>query len=79
MSPKSTDRRKRGKIVLALVVNLILPSCSQADVVLPLATKKKFFGSLALRYMWDVGVESNTRGQTFLLMATFPIPSVPLQ
>lgn len=49
------------------------------ELVLPLATKKTYFGSLALRYMWDIGVESNTRGQTFLLMATFPIPSVPLQ
>ena len=35
MSPKSTDRSMRVKIVLALVANLILPSCSQADQAEP--------------------------------------------
>jgi hypothetical protein len=49
------------------------------ELVLPLATKKKFYGSLVLRYLWDVGVRSNTQGQSFIVMATFPIPPVSLQ
>jgi hypothetical protein len=67
-------------------LNLIRPDPSRhkifgvgPEVVLPLATKNKFYGSVALRYLWDFGVENNTQGQTFVVMATFPIPSVPLQ
>ena len=48
------------------------------ELVLPLASKKKFYGTLNVRYLWDVGVKSNTEGNTFLVMATFPIPSIPL-
>ena len=49
------------------------------ELVLPMASKNKFYGTLNLRYLWDFGVESNTQGNTFILMATFPIPSIPLQ
>ncbi len=49
------------------------------EVVLPLATKKKFYGSVNLRYFWDIGVKNNSQGNTFVFMATFPIPSVVLQ
>lgn len=49
------------------------------ELVLPMASKKKFYGTLNLRYLWDFGVESNTQGNTFILMATFPVPSIPLQ
>lgn len=49
------------------------------ELVLPIASKLKFYGTLNIRYLWDVGVESNTQGNTFVLMATFPIPSLPLQ
>lgn len=49
------------------------------ELILPIASKSKFYGTLNIRYLWDVGVESNTQGNTFVLMATFPIPSIPLQ
>jgi hypothetical protein len=49
------------------------------ELMLPIASKEKFYGTLNLRYLWDFGVESNTEGNTFILMATFPIPSIPLQ
>jgi hypothetical protein len=48
------------------------------ELMLPIASKTKFYGTLNFRYLWDFGVESNTEGNTFLLMATFPIPSIPL-
>lgn len=49
------------------------------ELVLPMASKKKFYGTLNFRYLWDFGVESNTDGSAFIVMATFPIPSIPLQ
>ena len=49
------------------------------ELMLPIASKAKFYGTLNMRYLWDFGVESNTEGNTFILMATFPIPSIPLQ
>ena len=49
------------------------------ELMLPLASRTKFYGTLNLRYLWDFGVESNTEGNSFILMATFPIPSISLQ
>jgi hypothetical protein len=49
------------------------------ELILPIASKTKFYATLNLRYLWDFGVESNTQGNTFILMATFPVPSVSLQ
>ena len=49
------------------------------ELVLPMASKEKFYGTLNLRYLWDFEVESNTDGNTFVLMATFSVPSIPLQ
>jgi hypothetical protein len=48
------------------------------ELVLPIASKTKFYGTLNIRYLWDFSVESNTAGNTFILMATFPIPSISL-
>ena len=48
------------------------------EIVLPLASKKKLFGFLTLRYLFDFGVEANTQGRTFLLNFTVPVPSMPL-
>jgi hypothetical protein len=49
------------------------------DVTFPIATKKKLIGFLNARYFWETGARSTLEGNSFLLSATFPIPSVPLQ
>jgi len=49
------------------------------DVTFPIATKKKLFGFLNLRYFWESGARSTLEGKSLLVTATFPIPSVPLE
>jgi hypothetical protein len=49
------------------------------EVTVPIATKSKLYGLVTARYFWETGVESSLEGNTLVLMATFPIPSVPLQ
>ena len=48
------------------------------EVTLPLASKKKFYGSLTVRYFWDFGVKSNAESQTLLVNVSMPIPSISL-
>jgi len=50
-----------------------------AEVTLPIATKKKLIGFLTARYMWDVEAHTAFKGDSFVLIASFPIPSMPLQ
>ncbi len=49
------------------------------DVTIPLASKKKFWGSLNLRYFWETGARTTLQGSTFIATLAFPIPSIPLQ
>ena len=49
-----------------------------AEMTLPLATKQKLIGFLTTRYMWDFDARSTFEGETLLLLATFPVPSVPI-
>jgi hypothetical protein len=49
------------------------------DVTLPVATKTKLIALVNLRYLWETGARSKTEGSTFIMTATFPIPSVKLQ
>jgi hypothetical protein len=48
------------------------------DVTLPVATKKKLYALLNVRYFWEMGARTKTQGQTLTITATFPIPSVKL-
>jgi hypothetical protein len=48
------------------------------DVTLPLATKKKLYALVNVRYFWEMGARTKTQGQTLVITATFPIPSVKL-
>jgi hypothetical protein len=48
------------------------------DVTVPIATKKKLIAMLNVRYFWEVGARTTLQGNTLTVMATFPIPSVPL-
>jgi hypothetical protein len=49
------------------------------DVTLPIANKSKLFALVNIRYLWETGARSKTQGQTLLVTATFPVPSVKLK
>jgi hypothetical protein len=48
------------------------------DVTLPVASQRKLFALVNVRYFWETGARSKTEGQTLVVTATFPIPSVAL-
>ena len=48
------------------------------DVTLPVASKSKLFALVNIRYLWESGAQLKTEGQTLVVTATFPVPSVKL-
>jgi hypothetical protein len=48
------------------------------DVTLPIATKSKLISLVNIRYLWETGAKIKTEGESLVVTATFPIPSVPL-
>ncbi len=48
------------------------------DVTLPVASKSKLFALVNIRYLWESGAQLKTEGQTLVVTATFPVPSVTL-
>ncbi len=49
------------------------------DVTLPIASKSKLFALVNIRYLWESGAQLKTQGDTLVVTATFPVPSVRLQ
>ena len=49
------------------------------DVTLPVASKSKLFALVNIRYLWEAGAQLKTEGQTLVVTATFPVPSVRLK
>jgi hypothetical protein len=49
------------------------------EVSIPIASKRKLYGFLNFRYLWETGVRNNLEGNLFVLTASFPLPSVSLQ
>ena len=49
------------------------------DVTLPVASKSKLFALVNIRYLWETGAQLKTEGQTLVVTATFPVPSVRLK
>ena len=49
------------------------------DVTLPVASKSKLFALVNIRYLWETGAQLKTEGQTLVVNATFPVPSVRLK
>ncbi len=49
------------------------------EVSIPIASKRKLYGFLNFRYFWETGVRNSLEGNTFVLTASFPIPSISLQ
>jgi hypothetical protein len=48
------------------------------DVTIPVASKSKLFALVNFRYLWESGAQLKTEGQTLVVTATFPVPSVKL-
>ena len=48
-------------------------------MTLPVASKSKLFALVNIRYLWETGARAKTQGQTLVITATFPVPSVRLQ
>ena len=49
------------------------------EATVPIATKSKLIALINARYFWEFGARTTLEGYTFLVTATFPIPSVSLQ
>ncbi len=49
------------------------------ELTLPIATQKKLYGFINARYFREFDAHSTLEGDTFVLTATFPIPSVSLE
>jgi hypothetical protein len=49
------------------------------EVSIPIASKRKLYGFLNFRYLWETGVRNNLEGNLFVLTASFPIPSLSLR
>ena len=48
------------------------------DVTLPVASRAKLYALVNIRYLWEAGAQLKTEGQTLVVNATFPLPSVRL-
>ena len=48
------------------------------EITLPIATKKKLYGFINVRYMQEFDARSTIEGDSFSLIASFPIPPVSL-
>jgi hypothetical protein len=49
------------------------------DVTVPVASRSTLVALVNVRYFWETGARSKTEGQTLLVTATFPVPSVKLK
>jgi hypothetical protein len=49
------------------------------DVTLPVATKKVLIAVVNVRYFWETGARVKTQGQSLVISAMFPVPSVKIQ
>ncbi len=49
------------------------------DVTLPIASSSTLFALVNVRYFWETGARVKTEGQTLVITATFPVPSVRLK
>jgi len=46
------------------------------DVTIPLATKSTLISLANVRYLWETGARIKTEGQSLVITATFPVPSI---
>ncbi len=48
------------------------------DVTMPIATKSTLISLVNVRYFWEAGAQLKTQGQSLVVTAAFPIPSVKI-
>ena len=48
-------------------------------MTIPLASKSKLYALVNIRYLWETGAQLKTEGETLVVNATFPVPSVRLK
>jgi len=48
------------------------------DVTVPLATKSSLISLVNVRYFWETGAQLKTEGQSLVVTATFPVPSIKI-
>ena len=49
------------------------------EISIPIASKKRLYGFLDLRYLWETGARTTLEGNTFVATFSFPVPSIALQ
>jgi hypothetical protein len=49
------------------------------DVTVPIASRTKLFSLVNIRYFWESGARTKTEGDSLVVTATFPVPSVKIQ
>jgi hypothetical protein len=48
------------------------------DVTVPIATKSTLISLVNVRYLWEAGARLKTQGESLLITATFPVPSLTI-
>ena len=48
------------------------------DVTVPIATKSKLLALVNIRYLWEASARVKTQGQSLVVTAMFPIPSIKI-
>ena len=49
------------------------------DITVPIAAKKRLISLINVRYFWETGARVKTQGQSLVITAMFPVPSVKVQ
>ena len=48
------------------------------EITIPIASQKKLYGFVNVRYVWETGVRNTVEGDSFSVILSLPIPGVPL-
>ncbi len=49
------------------------------DVTMPIETKSMLIATVNVRYFWELGAQVKTEGQSLVLSASFPVPSLKIR
>ena len=48
------------------------------EVTIPIATKSRLISLVNVRYLWETGARLKTEGQSLVVTASFPLPSISI-
>ena len=68
--------RRLGATAAFLAAAILL---APPDLTLPVASKAKLYALVNIRHLWEMGARTKTQGQSLVVTATLPIPSVKLK